>query len=167
MASGLQKMRDRNAALLRHGRMRRYVPEMLCAPMIVLTLPFPISVNAMYADGKTRRHKSQRYADWLAEAGYALKSQRAKTVLGPVTLLYEVQEGKDNRRRDIGNLEKGCTDLLVEYGVIEADHDRIVREIRLVWNKDVQGVRVTVASASIPTAGEENVRDRTQQHRAA
>jgi Holliday junction resolvase RusA-like endonuclease len=119
----------------------------------VITLPFPISVNAMFADGKTRRHKSQRYADWLAEAGYALKSQRPQTVLGPVTLLYEVQEGKDNRRRDIGNLEKGCTDLLVYYGIIEADHDLIVREIRMIWNKDVQGVRVTIQSANrVPEA---------------
>jgi Holliday junction resolvase RusA-like endonuclease len=114
----------------------------------VITLPFPISVNAMFADGKTRRHKSQRYADWLAEASYALKSQRPQTVLGPVTLLYEVQEGKDNRRRDIGNLEKGCTDLLVYYGIIEADHDLIVREIRMIWNKDVQGVRVTIQSVN-------------------
>lgn len=112
--------------------------------MTILTLPFPVSVNAMFADGKTRRHKSQRYADWLAEAGYALKSQRPKPVPGPVTLLYEVQEGKDNRRRDLANLEKGISDLLVTYGVIEADHDLIVREIRMVWNKDVVGVRVSV-----------------------
>src|SRR6185312_16286504 len=69
------------------------------AGMTVLTLPFPISVNALFADGKTRRHKSQRYADWLQEAGWALKSQRPDPVRGPVTLLYEVQEGKDNRRR--------------------------------------------------------------------
>lgn len=114
--------------------------------MTVLTLPFPISVNAMFADGKTRRFKSQRYADWIAEAGYSLRAQRPKTILGPVTLLYEVQEGKDGRRRDLGNLEKGVTDLLVDHGVIEADHDRIVREIRLIWNKDVVGVRVTIAS---------------------
>ena len=34
--------------------------------MTVIELPFPVSVNAMFADGKTRRHKSQRYADWIA-----------------------------------------------------------------------------------------------------
>jgi len=110
----------------------------------VIVLPFPISVNAMFSDGKTRRHKSQRYADWLVEAGYALKSQRAIPVRGPVKLTYEVQEGRDNRRRDIANLEKGCTDLLVEYGMIEADHDLIVRELRMVWNREVQGIRVTI-----------------------
>src|SRR4051794_11756430 len=112
--------------------------------MTIITLPFPISVNAMFADGKTRRHKSQRYADWIVEAGYALKSQRAKPVAGPVKLIYEVQEGRDNRRRDIGNLEKGCTDLLVQHGIIEADHDLVVREISMIWNRDVQGVRVTI-----------------------
>ena len=36
---------------------------------VTLTLPFPISVNAMFADGKTRRHKSQKYTteeiDWM------------------------------------------------------------------------------------------------------
>ena len=116
--------------------------------MTVIELPFPVSVNAMFADGKTRRHKSQRYADWIVEAGYALKSQRAIPVRGPVKLLYEVQDGKDGRRRDIGNLEKGCTDLLVEYGIIEADHDLIVREIQMVWNREVRGVRVTIAEVA-------------------
>ena len=112
--------------------------------MTVVTLPFPISVNAMFADGKTRRHKSQRYADWWQEAGYRLNRQNPIPVRGPVKLFYEVQEGKDNRRRDLANLEKGCTDLLVEFGIIEADHDLILRELQMVWNKEVEGVRVTI-----------------------
>ena len=116
--------------------------------MIVITLPFPISVNAMFADGKTRRHKSQRYCDWILEAGYALNKQRVIPVRGPVKLTYEVQDGKDGRRRDIGNLEKGCTDLLVEHGIIEADHDLIVRELSMVWNREVKGVRVTITPVS-------------------
>ena len=87
---------------------------------------------------------SQRYADWLIEAGYALNRQKPTPVPGPVTLLYEVQEGLDNRRRDIANTEKGVTDLLVKHGVIEADHDLIVRELRLIWNRKVKGVRVTI-----------------------
>ena len=120
----------------------------------IITLPFPVSVNAMFADGKTRRHKSQRYADWIQEAGWTLKSQRVIPVRGPVKLMYEVQEGKDNRRRDIANLEKGCTDLLVEFGIIEADHDLIVRELTMVWNRDVQGVRVTIHPVSVNRVSE-------------
>lgn len=112
--------------------------------MTVIDLPFPISVNAMFADGKTRRHKSQRYADWLIEAGYALNRQHPEPVKGPVKILYEFQEGRDNRRRDAFNLEKGVTDLLVSHGVIEADHDLILRDGRVTWNRAIQGVRVTI-----------------------
>ena len=113
--------------------------------MTVITLPFPVSVNAMFADGKTRRHKSQRYADWCQEAGWILRSQRPEPVKGQVEILYEVQDGKDNRRRDLVNLEKGVTDLLVEHGIIEADHDLILREVRMKWNRDVIGVRITIS----------------------
>jgi Holliday junction resolvase RusA-like endonuclease len=112
--------------------------------MTVITLPFPISVNAMFADGKTRRHKSQRYAEWVLEAGWMLRKQRPQPVKGQVEILYEVQDGKDNRRRDLVNLEKGCTDLLVEHGIIEADHDLILREVRMKWNRNIEGVRITI-----------------------
>jgi hypothetical protein len=42
------------------------------------------------------------------------------------------------------NLEKGCTDLLVKHGIIEADHDLILREVRMIWNRDIEGVRITI-----------------------
>lgn len=116
--------------------------------MTVITLPFPISVNAMFADGKTRRHKSQRYCDWIVEASWKLKAQRPTPVKGPIKITYEFQEGRDNRRRDAFNFEKGVTDLLVEFGVIEADHDLILREGRVLWTRDVEGVRVTIESMS-------------------
>jgi hypothetical protein len=36
--------------------------------------------------------------------------------------------------------------LLVSHGIIQADDNTIVREIKLKWTPDVEGVRVTVAS---------------------
>lgn len=111
---------------------------------VVVTLPFPVSVNAMYSNGRSGRFKSPRYESWLTEAGYALMVQRPARVKGPVSLSYEVQDGSDGRRRDIGNLEKGATDLLVAHGIIEGDHDQIVREIILRWNRNVSGIRVTI-----------------------
>ena len=111
---------------------------------VVVTLPFPVSVNAMYSNGKSGRFKSPRYEAWLIEAGYALMVQRPARIKGPVTLSYEVQDGSDGRRRDIGNLEKGPTDLLVAHGIIEGDHDQIVREINLRWCRNVSGIRVTI-----------------------
>ena len=124
--------------------------------MTILILPFPISVNAMFADGKKRRHKSQRYADWIVEAGYALKCQKPRPVLGPVKLIYDVQDGKDGRRRDLANLEKGVTDLLVTYGVIEADHDLIVREISMRWDRSITGVKITIVPHRVPETGKGN-----------
>jgi Holliday junction resolvase RusA-like endonuclease len=112
--------------------------------LIVIQLPFPVSVNAMFADGKTRRHKSQRYADWIIEAGYALNRQRPTPIKGPIKILYEFQEGRDNRRRDAFNFEKGVTDLLVSHGVIEGDHDLILRHGSVTWNREVDGVRITI-----------------------
>lgn len=112
--------------------------------MTVINLPFPVSVNAMFSDGKTRRHKSQRYADWVLEAGYRLNRQAPIPVTGPVKLSYELQEGRDNRRRDLSNHVKAVEDLLVAHGVIEADHDLVVRGFSMDWNREVEGIRVTI-----------------------
>ena len=109
---------------------------------VTINLPFPVSVNAMFADGKTRRHKSQRYCDWLMEAGLQLNRQRPTPVKGPVRMTYEFG-APDSRRRDLSNLLKGPEDLLVKHGVIEADDNSVVREIRLTW-APVEGVRITI-----------------------
>jgi Holliday junction resolvase RusA-like endonuclease len=122
------------------GRRNRGVPG-----MIKINLPFPVSVNAMFADGKTRRHKSQKYCDWLLEAGYQLNRQKPQPIKGQVILSYVLGEIFDGRRRDVGNYEKGVTDLLVKHGVIEADDHRIVREIKLRWSREVTGVEITIS----------------------
>ena len=54
--------------------------------MTVLILPFPISVNAMFADGLSRRVKSQKYCDWIIEAGYILNRQHPPQIFGQVEL---------------------------------------------------------------------------------
>ena len=116
--------------------------------MIVLQLPFPPSVNNLFINVKRGRIPSQRYADWRLEAGLALKSQRPGEMKGPVRISYLFQEGQDRRRRDLGNLEKATTDLLVEHGVIEADDNTIVRGISLEWSRDVTGARVEIIPLS-------------------
>jgi hypothetical protein len=112
--------------------------------MIVLTLPFPVSVNAMFADGKTRRHKSQRYCDWLLEAGYALNVQRPPKITGPYHITYAFQEGQDRRERDAFNLEKGVTDLLVKHGVVQGDSNKYLRKGSVEWDRSIVGVRITI-----------------------
>ena len=114
--------------------------------MIVIELPFPISVNAMWADGKTRRIKSQRYCDWIFEAGYRLNRQSPPQIKGPVVLSFWFQDNIDKRQRDISNLLKGVEDLLVDHKVIEGDHNKIVRAIHAGWSVSVKGVKIEITS---------------------
>jgi hypothetical protein len=111
---------------------------------VVITLPFPVSVNAMFADGKTRRFKSQRYCDWLLEAGYALNVQKPPQIKGKYHITYAFQEGQDRRERDAFNLEKGVTDLLVKHGVVEGDSNKYLRKGSVEWDRSVIGVRITI-----------------------
>lgn len=114
--------------------------------MTVLNLPFPPSVNNLFVNGKFGRFRSQKYDSWIMEAGNEILRQRPRKVAGPVILSFEFQEGRDNRKRDISNLIKAPEDLLVKHGIIEADDGSIVREIKLKWSAEVEGVRVTVVS---------------------
>lgn len=112
--------------------------------MTIITLPFPVSVNAMFADGKTRRYQSQKYQDWILEAGYVLNRQNPKPVKGRVAIRYDLQEVDDRWLRDCFNFEKGVTDLLVTHGVIEADHRKVLRGGEIWWHPHVEGIRVTI-----------------------
>lgn len=112
--------------------------------MITAELPFPVSVNAMYANGKHGgRFVTSEYASWRDDAGWALVRQRQKPISGPVALEYTIEDKGGNR--DLGNLEKGLTDLLVSHKLIDGDHSKVVREIRLRWSKDVTGARICVS----------------------
>jgi Holliday junction resolvase RusA-like endonuclease len=109
-------------------------------------LPMPPSVNGLWANGKHgRRFRTQRYDSWIYEAGAEIMRQRPAKYVGPVILSYEVQEPAGKLKYDLGNREKALTDLLVSHGIIQADDNTIVREIKLKWAADVHGVRVTVA----------------------
>lgn len=112
--------------------------------MTVLVLPFPPSLNNMFINVRRGRIRSQKYDSWIQEAGTEIMRQRPSKVVGPVSISYEFQEGQDRRKRDLGNLEKASTDLLVSHGIIEADDGSIVREIALKWSREVNGVRVTI-----------------------
>lgn len=88
--------------------------------MIVLTLPFPISVNAMYRNKLKSRAKSERYMTWARAAGWQLQAQRQKPIKGWYALTLTLYEA-DNKRRDADNFVKAVSDLLVTHGLIEDD----------------------------------------------
>jgi Holliday junction resolvase RusA-like endonuclease len=138
--------------------------------LTVINLPFPPSTNGLFFNTGKSRARTQNYDSWIQAAGAEIMRQRPKKVSGPVILTFELQEGQDNRRRDVSNRIKAAEDLLVKHGIIEADHDLIVRKVTALWTSDVEGVRVTieplfssVASAYSETSpqGQENERSRS------
>jgi Holliday junction resolvase RusA-like endonuclease len=117
---------------------------------VEVDLPFPPSVNNLFANGSSGRYITQQYKDWRTSAGWKLKIDRTPRLPGPVkiTLTYEERRG----RRDLDNLLKPVLDLLVEHKIIDGDHRTVVREIAASWSAKVQGVRVTVSPAEAAVA---------------
>ena len=122
--------------------------------MTVITLPFPPSTNNLFINTTRGRIRSSKYDEWAAEAGWELTRQRPLKVAGPVSILFEFQSNRDKRKRDITNLLKAPEDLLVKFGVIEADDNTIVKEVSARWSECVKGVCITIT----PTAGESDGR---------
>ena len=111
--------------------------------MTVIDLPFPPSVNNLFINVKRGRIRSQKYEDWIQEAGWLLACQRPAKCVGPVALFFEFCE-PDKRKRDLDNLLKAPQDLLVKHGIIEADDCSIVRSVHASWSEAVGGCRITI-----------------------
>ncbi len=103
----------------------------------------PPSVNGLFDGMGKRRFISDPYKAWREAAGIEVLRQRPRPVKGMVVLLFEFQE-KDRRKRDVSNYIKAPEDLLVHYGLIEADDQSVVREVRAKWSAEVEGVRITI-----------------------
>ena len=104
---------------------------------IILDLPFPPSVNAVWRSNRGRVHKSKKYTDWLAEAwGCWLEqkpAQKVKSIKGRYTLEI-ILSPPDKRLRDLGNYDKGLSDFLQTHGIIENDY--LCRKLSLAWDDE-------------------------------
>lgn len=114
--------------------------------MIELTLPFPVSTNALTFNKPHGRAPTREYKLWQIEAGWAINQQKPQPIKGPVSLMYTFEDG---RKADLGNLEKPISDLLVKHGLIEDDGPQIVKTISLMFSDQVKGVRVRVSPFAI------------------
>ncbi len=112
-------------------------------------LPFPISVNAMYANNQGQgrgRFKTKRYKAWIKAAEAELAEQMpVQSFAGPTTLEIFVRK-RDKRRRDISNLIKGIEDFLVSQKIIE--DDSLVQSVKISWaTHTIEGAVVMVRAA--------------------
>lgn len=100
--------------------------------MIRIALPFPVSINAAYANGgnKRGRHKTDRYKAWEKLAGICIKDSHRVGL--KAYHIYIALRAPDKRARDIGNLEKVVSDLLTKHGVLSDDH--YCRKLTMIWN---------------------------------
>lgn len=117
---------------------------------IIARLPFPVSVNAMYANKKRGRIKSERYMTWANAAGWELKAQKQEPVHGWYTLTLCLYED-DNRKRDPGNHEKCVSDLLVAHGLIDDDSLCVDQHIHRYKSKDKRCMVIVRPSNGIPS----------------
>lgn len=118
--------------------------------MTTITLPFPPSTNNLFINSSRGRFRSQKYDQWIQEAGWELARQRPSKFVGPVVLFFHFEDGRDKRKRDVTNLIKAPEDLLVKHGIIESDDNSIVRGVEAYWDDTVKGVQIVIFSVSPP-----------------
>jgi len=113
---------------------------------IVVELPLPPSINALWRSSRGRVHRSRRYLSWLKEAGWELVLQKPKRIAGPVAIA--VAAGRpDRRKRDLDNIAtKAVLDLLTAHGIV-AD-DSMVVKIAASWDATVAPGRIAVSVAA-------------------
>jgi len=105
-----------------------------------LYLPYPPSLNSLYP-GKARRHKSKRYETWIVKAKHALAQQYFLQFDKPVQVHYKFGR-PDKRQRDLANLEKAPSDLLVLCGVLK--DDSLIHRLVMEW-ADIDGCEVEIS----------------------
>ena len=102
--------------------------------LVRVALPFPPSVNNLFATGSGgRRFRSRRYLGWARQAGWDLLAQRTPAISGPVAISVHLTPPDRAKRRDADNYLKPILDLLVAHGVLPADDARVVRQVGAQW----------------------------------
>lgn len=90
------------------------------------TLPFPVSVNALYGGGSgQQRFKSKKYKAWLASCPYMPPLNL------PLVTIHYMLYFPDHRPRDAENFIKCCSDFLVAQRVIADDNWTVIQDMRI------------------------------------
>ena len=104
------------------------------------TLPTPPSTNELYVYAtKSKRVKTQKYKDWIIEAGWELKRQKVKPVAPPISFVMFVEY---NARRDADGYFKAMLDLLVTHQLIPDDRMKYVTHVSAIASKKTKGVEI-------------------------
>lgn len=115
--------------------------------MIVLQIGYPPSTNRIWRNYRGRTVLSEQYREWREREGWnIIAAQNRGGISGPYRLEIDAVR-PDRRRRDLGNLEKPISDLLVSVGVI--DDDSNAQEIRMRWVESGPPIVVRIEKAGV------------------
>lgn len=102
-----------------------------------VTLPFPPSVNNLFAhgmvNGRVRRFPSKQYKAWRRAAWVYIKQARLPRITHRVAIRLTLTP-PDATRRDVDNYSKAVLDSLVEGGVLQDDSQ--VSKLLCSWDHD-------------------------------
>ncbi len=105
-------------------------------PTTLLTLPeIPPPLSACFNNNRKRgRVKSKRYTAWINNVLCSRRGVGFEPLEGDVQAVY-LYRRPDRRRRDLGNLEKATSDILMTLNVIKDDSQII--DLRLAWSESI------------------------------
>jgi crossover junction endodeoxyribonuclease RusA len=86
-------------------------------------------------------YKSPEYTAWLEEAGWMVKAQTKLQISGKYIVHINANR-PDKRRRDLDNLLKSTSDLLVKCKIVEDDSE--CQAIAAEWSNQSAPMIVTV-----------------------
>lgn len=108
----------------------RYYGVCCMGGVVIIRLPYPVSVNAMYRNVRGRgRVKTKKYLDWIGRSAFSY----IKKPFDECVVHIKVKR-PDKRKRDIDNIAKGILDLLVHCCVLS--DDRCVEKLIIEWVYD-------------------------------
>lgn len=97
---------------------------------MTVTLPYPPSLNTMFATVGRRRVLSKKGREYRAMVGILLRDEEVPLPLPSPVCVSVTIHAPDNRRRDLDNIFKAVGDAIQAAGVVINDSD--IDELHIV-----------------------------------
>lgn len=116
---------------------------------IVIHLPFPVSVNAVWRGKAKGAYRSKAYRAWIQQAGLGWLPQKKNQprgisgAFGAILILAK----PDKRLRDCDNYLKVCLDFCQQHGLVTNDH--LCEKLYVRWGTKSEaplGAKLTLRS---------------------
>jgi crossover junction endodeoxyribonuclease RusA len=114
--------------------------------VIELVLPYPPTANKIWIRAYKGMRLAPHYERWLASAGIIANAQRQGMMPGRYKLSIDAVR-PDRKKRDLDNIIKPISDLLVKIGSVQ--DDSLCEMISARWVTTGEGVTVRIEAAGV------------------